>query len=149
MFNCVGEPVFRTDTGSCSATDNYHWTGAQVVSSQTTCPSSGIVTVTSTASSSVSIDCPGLGRTVGLGAGLGVGLPLLALAAGMGVLWRSERRKRVQEAEQKLSTSAVMSAGEGTGPKTVDRPSRYHEIGGYQMVEMPGESEDMNNRRAK
>ena len=98
MYHCVGIPYLVLDMGSCSGSDGFKWNGARVIPYQGAPSSTASATVPPGTSPTTS-PCPNTDswrRKIGLAAGLGIALPLLVVAATFGLLWGSERKKRVR-----------------------------------------------------
>ena len=155
MFNCIGNNSFRTtDPGSCGATDNFQWTSVEVVSQQsdaTTSPSPSLPANNTV--SSATDNCPranNAGMTVGLGVGLGMGLPLLALAVLLGLLYRSERGKRMRIERETHGLGPMRGAVDK--PLALEESSGWrdplHEVDNTQVGHMPREMEGDSSVRS-
>ena len=155
MFNCIGNNSFRTtDPGSCGATNNFHWTSVKVVSQQSDATSSPSPLPSANNTVSGGMDnCPpanNAAMAVGLGVGLGMGLPLLALAVLLGLLYRSERVKRIRIEREMHGMSSTRGAVEK--PVALENSSGWkdplHEVDDTQVGHMPREMEGDNSTRS-
>ena len=153
MFNCIGNNSFRTtDPGSCTATNNFHWTSVQVVSQQSDATSSPLPSANNTVSG-LTDNCPpanNAAMTVGLGVGLGVGLPLLALAVLLGLLYRSERAKRMRIEREMHGMGPMRGAVDklAAPEKSGGWRGPLHEVDNTQVGHMPREMEGVSSVRS-